>query len=106
MFKLISKLIEENYRIKKRELELKYYLEFLKKSNEALKFKIDNIKNPVRTCKTCDYMKKEVTHLHESLSKFSKVKEKIDLILSSQMASLNKTGLWFKYDRLHSKKIK
>lgn len=44
-------------------------------------------------------MKKKEIDLYENLSKFIKWEENIDLILSSQRYSLNKTGLGFKFDR-------
>lgn len=48
-------------------------------------------------------MKKEVIDLHENLRIFTKEKEKIDLILSSQRLSLNENGLGFKSGRAFSK---
>lgn len=48
-------------------------------------------------------MKKEVKYLYETLSKFIKGKESLDLIISNQNPSLNKIGLRFKSSRSHSK---
>lgn len=52
-----------------------------------------NIRNSIGTCETCVSLKKEGTNLHEPLTKFIKGKENINLILSSQMPSLNKSRL-------------
>lgn len=90
MFKLSSKLIEENDKIKKRNLDL------LEKRIEMRKYKIANIRNQTRTCKICVSMKKKVKDLHETISKFIKEKENLDLILSNQKPYLSKTGLGFK----------
>lgn len=96
LFKISVNLIEENDKINKRNLDLKDYLEFLEKSNEMLKFKIVNIRNSTRTRENCVLMKKEVTYLNETLSKFNKGKGNLDLILSIQSPSLNKTKLGFR----------
>lgn len=61
-----------------------------------LKHEIDDIRNQARTCETYVLMKKEVTDLYETLSQFTRGNEIIDLILSSQRPSLNKTRLGFK----------
>ena len=58
LFKLITKLIEENDKIKKCNLNLKDYIGFLKKSNETLMFEIANIRNSTGTCDTYVSMKK------------------------------------------------
>lgn len=44
-FKLSAKLIEENDNFKEHNIDLRYYLEFLEKSNETLKHEIANIRN-------------------------------------------------------------
>lgn len=62
-----------------------------------------NIRNSIGTYETCVSLKKEVTDLHETLSKFTKGKENFDLIISSKMPSLNKNGLELKPDKAPSK---
>ena len=103
MFKLSNKLIKENDKINKSSIDLKDYLEFLEMSNKTLKHEIYNIRNLDRTHETCALIKKGVKYLYEILSKFTKRKENLDLILSSQMLSLIKTVLGFKSGRTHSK---
>lgn len=44
-----------------------------------------------------------MSSLHETLSKITKVKENIDLILSSQRLSLNKNRIGFKTNIIYSK---
>lgn len=105
MFKLSSKLIEENDKIKKLILDFKYYLKFLENSSEMCKHEVNNIRNLDGTCETYVSMKKEVKNLHETLGKFTKGKENFNLILSSQRSSLNKTGLAFKFDNTHNKEF-
>lgn len=83
-------IIEEYDNIKNCKLYLNDYLEFLEKTNEMLKFKITNISKSNRACETCVSMKKEVMELHETLCKFTKGKENVNLILSSQRPSLIK----------------
>lgn len=91
LFKLNAKLIKEHDKIEKGNVDLKDYIKFLENSNETLKYEITNIRNQVGTCETYDSMKKEVKDLHKTLIKFTKGKEKLDLILSNQRPPLNKT---------------
>lgn len=39
------------------------------------------IRNSIEICETCVSLKKDVTNFHEALSKFTKGKENLDLIL-------------------------
>lgn len=48
-------------------------------------------------------MKKKVKDLYAILSKNTKEKENLDLIISNQSSYLNKYGLDFKCDRSHNK---
>lgn len=73
LFKLNTKLIKENDKIKKCILDLKDYLKFLEKSNETLKYEKVNFRNQVNLCEACVSMKKKVKDLHETLSKFIKL---------------------------------
>lgn len=104
-------MVEENDKLINQNLDLKEYLGFLEESNKSLKLEINNIRNARETCETCVSLKKEVIDLHETLGKFTKEKENLDLILSSQILSLNKNELGFKIDRtpikglIHKKRI-
>lgn len=103
LFKISVKLVEENDRIKKHNLDLKESVKFLEERKKSLKLEITNLRNSRETCDTYVSFKKEVIDLHETLSKFTKGKENIDLILSSQKTCLNKNGLGFKRDKTHNK---
>lgn len=50
-------------------------------------------------CETCVSMKKEANDLHETLSKFTKGSENLNLVISNKIISLNKNGLGFKSNR-------
>lgn len=67
MFKSSANLIEKNNKVKKCNLDFKYYLEFLEKTNETLKYKTTNVRNQDGTCETCVSIKKEVKYLDEIL---------------------------------------
>lgn len=62
-----------------------------------------NIRNQAGKCETIVSVKKDVKDLHVNLSKFTKGKENLDLILIYQTPSLNKTELGFEYSIRHSK---
>lgn len=64
LFKLSSKLIEKNDKIKKYNLYLKDYLKFVEKSNGNAKHEIDDIRNSLGTYETYVLMKKEEIDLH------------------------------------------
>lgn len=83
----------------------KHNLDLLEKSIEMRKYKIANIRNQTRTYKICVSMKNKVKDLHETLSKFTKEKENLDLILSSQKPYLSKTELGFKFGITHNKEV-
>lgn len=70
LFKISNNLIEENDNIKKRDLELKEYLEFLEECNKMLKLEMVKIRNLVGTCETYA-MQKEATNLRKYLSNFT-----------------------------------
>lgn len=55
--KLSSKFIEEHDKIEKRNLDLKYYIEFLNNTNETLRYKITNLLNQTSKYETCISMK-------------------------------------------------
>lgn len=46
-------------------------------------------------CKTCDSLKIEIKYLHETLGKFIKGGENLDMIQSSHKAAYNKVGLGY-----------
>lgn len=64
---------------------------------------MDNIRNSIEVCETYVSLKKEVKYLCETLSKFTNGKENLELVLSSQRPSVNKSGLGFKSNKMPSK---
>lgn len=83
IFKINSKFGEENDKLKNQNLYLYGYLGFLEESNKSIKLEITGIRNSRETSETCDSLKKEIIGMHDTLDKFTKGKENLDLILSS-----------------------
>lgn len=74
-------------------IDPKDYAEFLENNNKILYEEIVNIRRESlksTKCDSCDSFKIEVANIHETLSKFTKRKENLDLILSNQIPSFNK----------------
>lgn len=65
LFVISVKLVEENYRIKKCNLDLKEYLKFLEERNKKIKLEIINLRHSPETCETSISLTNEVTDLHE-----------------------------------------
>lgn len=74
-------------------------MNFLKVVIKGLVFnKIDEFRRKTlkyRKCEIFDSLKNKVKRLHETLGKFTKGKENLDLILFNQRASYNKGGLGY-----------
>lgn len=79
--KLNVNLVKEHDKIEKHNVDLKYYIEFIKNNNETLIYEMTNLRNQASKCETCVSMKKEVKVLHEILSKIIKGKEKLYFII-------------------------
>lgn len=79
LFKLNSKLIKELDKVEKNNLVIKDYIEFLKNSNETLKYERANIINQTNKCETCVLMKKEVKYLYERKSRSDSIQSKVFL---------------------------
>lgn len=90
MFQLSVKVSKENKKLEKSITDLKDYVEFLENSNKILGEEISSIwSESFKSNKwySCESLKNRVTNFHETLGKFTKGKDKLNLILSSQKAS-------------------
>lgn len=105
LFRISAKLVKENDKLRKYNLNLKEYLWSIEESNKLFKLEITKIRNSRESCETRVSLEKEVIESHETLGKFIQGKEKPDLIISSQSPSLHKNGLGFKKDRKSSKGV-
>lgn len=96
------KLTKQNDKLEKNIIGLKDHIEFLKNSNKILCEEISSIRSEylkTNKCESCEPLKNEVTSLHETLDKFTKGKDKFDLILANQKAAFNKNGIRYKPNR-------
>lgn len=87
MFKLNVKLNKENDKLEKNIIDLKDDSKFLENNNKILGKEISSIRREwliSNKCESYESLKNGVTNLHETLEKFTKDKNKLDLIISSQ----------------------
>lgn len=93
MFKLSVKLSKENEKLERSILELKDYINFKENSDKVLENEIVEIIRQSVKCETHVSWKNKVDNMHETLGKFTKGKENLDLILPNQRTSYNKNRL-------------
>lgn len=99
MFIISSELVKENDKLRKFNSYLKEYLGSLEERKKSVNLEITKIRNSSKFCETHVSLKKKVDDLHETLSKFTQGIENLDLVLSSQIPSLNQNGIGLKKNR-------
>lgn len=103
LVKLNTKLIEERDKLKKNNLEIKEYIEFLENRNKPLGYEITDIRNKYKNYETHVSMKNKVKDLHETLSISTKRKESINFVLLNKRHAFNKNGIGFNPHRSFEK---
>lgn len=96
MFKLSVKLSKENGKLEISIIVFKGYIDFLENGNKIIGEEITAIINQylkLDKCEICVSLKIEVDDLYETLGKFTKGNEKLDLILSSKMFPIIRMNL-------------
>lgn len=102
MFKLNVQLSKVNDKLEKNIIDLKGDSQFLENRNKILGKEISSIRRESlisNKCESYESLKNGVPNLHETIEKFTKGKNKLDLILSSQRNSFNRNGVGYKPNR-------
>lgn len=98
LFKVGTKLVKDIEKLEMNNIDLNGYIEFLKNKNQIFGEEISSIRSESLqsdNCESCEFFKNEVTSLHETLEKFTKGKNNIDLLLSNIRVSFNKNSVGY-----------